>query len=144
MSLMPSGIGEATVIATATEAIVKGDLLNLYLTGATLNCRKAIADTNKYVAHAFAAENISSGATGSAQREGIISVAANTFTTLGDLFLSDTTAGKYMLTAPALTKAGEIIQRVGQSISDHEWYFQSDEEIVIGVGLTSKFAQESE
>jgi hypothetical protein len=106
-SLMPSGIGAQTVTATATEALVAGDWVNLTATGV----RKADNSNNRPV-HGFVLASVANAATATIYTAGL-NTARTGLTTGTQYFLS--TAGAQTATAP--TAAGTIVQTIGVAIN---------------------------
>jgi hypothetical protein len=102
-SLMPSGIGAQTITATATEALVAGDWVNI----APAGVRKADNSNNRPV-HGFVLVGVASAATATIHTSGLNT--AKTGLTAGTQYFLGT-AGAQTTTAP--TTAGTIVQTVG-------------------------------
>jgi hypothetical protein len=102
-SLMPSGIGAQTITATATEALVAGDWVNITPTGV----RKA-DNSNNRPAHGFVLASFANAATATIHTSGLNT--AKTGLTAGTRYFLGT-AGSQTATAP--TTAGTIVQTVG-------------------------------
>lgn len=124
-SFMPSGIGADTKAITASEALVAGDLVNIWnSTGAKV--RKADATTAGKEAHGFVLAAVSSSAVATVYFEG--ANAQVTGQTPGPVFLS-TTPGLATATAP--TGSGNVVQRVGFAVATTEINFQSQPPVVL-------------
>lgn len=120
LTFMPEGVKPDTVEVVAFEALAAGDLVNVYNASGTAKCRKANATALGKEAHGYVIEAFDADDTATIYFEG-----TNNFVTgltHGPVFLS-TTAGLATSTAPSST--GNIVQRVGFSISDTSMNFQS-------------------
>lgn len=112
-TMMPVGIGADTVSLVASEALSAGNFVNIYNNAGTPNCRKADASTTGKTAHGFVLAAVSNGASGTVYLAG-----QNTqlsALTAGDVYLSDTTPGGVVATAPS--GSGKTVQKVGVAIS---------------------------
>ena len=106
-TMLPVGVGADTGLITTSEALVAGDLVNIWnSTGAKV--RKADANAAGKEAHGFVLTAFASGAQATVYFEGTNT--AVTGLTPGPQFLG-TTAGKSA--AAAATGAGKVVQRVG-------------------------------
>ena len=124
-SAMPVGIGADTASITTSEALVAGDLVNIWnSTGA--KARKADPATAGKEAHGFVLVGVASGALATVYFEGTNT--AVTGLTPGPQFLGPT-AGKSSNTAP--TSAGSVVQRVGFATSATALNFNASDPIVL-------------
>lgn len=134
-SVLPAGVGGATISATASEALAAGDLVNFHDVSGTKSVRKANATDATKPAHGFVIAAVSSSATATVYTDG-----QNTKVALGSfvaadvgkkLFLSAGTAGGVTLTPPVST--GNLVQAVGEIVdvgSDVTIDFRAGDEIV--------------
>lgn len=127
VTVMPTGIGADTASIVASEAIAAGDLVNVWNDGGTAKIRKADASTTGKEAHGFVLAAVSASASGTVYFEG--SNTQQTGLTPGVQFLSATTAGKTVATAP--TGAGKVVQRVGFAYSATALNFDGCDPIVL-------------
>lgn len=124
-SAMPVGIGADTASITTSEALVAGDLVNIWnSTGA--KARKADHATAGKEAHGFVLVGVASGSLATVYFEGTNT--AVTGLTPGPQFLG-TTAGKSTNVAPSAT--GNVVQRVGFATSATALNFNAGEPIVL-------------
>lgn len=124
-SILPVGVGADTAIITTSEALVAGDLVNIWnSTGAKV--RKADPAAAGKEAHGFVLIGVASGAAATVYFEG--SNTAATGLTPGPQFLG-ATAGKSSGSAP--TASGSIVQRVGFATSATAMNFNAGEPIVL-------------
>lgn len=115
ISLMPSGIGAATITVATSENLAAGDFVNLYNNGGTINARKADANANR-VAHGFVLANVTSPANATVYY-GDVNNQVSGLTVGATYFLSETAGG---VVTPAPTTAGSIVQRLGVAQSATE------------------------
>ena len=127
VTVMPTGIGADTSVIVASEALAAGDLVNIYNNASVANCRKADAATAGKEAHGFVLASVSNGANATVYFEGSNTQA--TSLTPGTQFLSPTTAGKSIATAPSA--AGQVVQVVGFATSATSFNFQSRNPVVL-------------
>ena len=126
MAFMPSGLaGADTVIASASEALLAGDLVNIYDVSGTAKVRKASA-LNKYEAHGFVLANVASGATATVYAEGSNNQVSSL--TAGRQYLS-VTAGKCTDLPPS--GSGNMVQIVGFASSAANLNFQLGTPIIL-------------
>lgn len=124
-SFMPSGIGADTASITASEALVAGDLVNIWnSTGAKV--RKADASTAGKEAHGFVLAAVSSSASATVYFEGTDTQV--TSLTPGVQYLS-TTPGIASATAPS--GSGNVVQRVGFATAAAALNFDAGTPIVL-------------
>lgn len=124
---MPTGIGADTAAVLTSEALLAGDLVNIYNNAGTANVRKADANTPGKEAHGFVNAGFGSGVTATVYFEGTNSQL--TGMTPGVQFLSIATAGKTQAAAP--TGAGKVVQRVGFATSATSMNFDQTDPIVL-------------
>lgn len=126
-TVMPVGIGADTASITASETLAAGDLVNIWNNGGTANARKADASTSGKEAHGFVLAGFASAASATVYFEGTNTQC--TGLTPGPQFLSGTTAGKTVSTAP--TGTGKVVQRVGFALSATSLNFDQGDPIVL-------------
>lgn len=124
-TLLPAGIGVATVTATASEAISAGDFVNLFNNAGTLTVRKA-DNSNGRDAKGFVLAAISNAATGTVYLSGQ-NTSVTALTPGTNYFLG--TSGGVSTTAP--TTSGTIIQILGYTVSATNLMFEFDEPTTI-------------
>jgi hypothetical protein len=121
-SFMPAGIGAATEVMVASEALTAGDFVNIWLDTGTRKARKADA-SNGRAANGFVNANVALNANATVILQG----ANNSLTglTIGSrYFLSASVPGGSTLTAP--TTNGNIIQELGFAVSTTSINFEYD------------------
>lgn len=124
-TMLPVGVGADTAAIVTSEALVAGDLVNIWdSTGAKV--RKADPATAGKEAHGFVLAGFASGATATVYFEGTNT--SVTGLTPGPQFLG-ATAGKAASTPP--TGAGKVVQRVGFATSATTLNFNAGEPIVL-------------
>ena len=126
-TVMPTGIGADTAIIVASEALAAGDLVNIYNNAGTANVRKADASTSGKEAMGFVLSAVASAGNATVYFEGTNT--QMTGMTPGLQFLSATTAGKTVATAP--TGTGKVVQRVGFATSATAMNFDGGDPIVL-------------
>lgn len=111
-NMMPTGIGQASFVLDASEALSAGDFVNIFWTGSVRQVRKADA-SNGFRADGFvtAAVVISTAATVfyGDQNDQLASLNQDDIYFLGD-------AGAVTNTAPSTS--GDIVQYLGKPVSD--------------------------
>jgi hypothetical protein len=120
LSFMPEGVKPDTVEVVAFEALAAGDFVNVYNASGTAKCRKANATAVGKEAHGFVIEAFDADETATIYFEGTNNFVAGL--SHGPVFLS-TTGGLATSTAPA--GSGNIVQRIGFSVTDTSMNFQS-------------------
>lgn len=126
-TVLPTGVGADTVSVVSSENLAAGDLVNIYNNGGTANCRKADASTTGKEAHGFVLAATTSPASATVYFEGTNT--QMTGLTAGRQYLSATTAGRTVATAP--TAAGQVVQIVGFATSATAMNFQSGTPVVL-------------
>ena len=120
-SVIPLGIGADTNLIVASEALIAGDLVNIWDNAGAFNVRKASAAlATNYPANGFVLSAVASGATATVYAEGTDTALSGL--TPGEQFLSITTAGRTQAASP--TVAGQISQKVGVAVSATSINFQ--------------------
>lgn len=113
-NMMPIGVAPDVQSCVAGENLVAGNIVNIYLDGATLKCRKADATSIAKKADGFVKDAVSSGDAINVYFEGINGYV--TGLTAGTVyFLSDSVAGGLTATPP--TTADYILQPIGKALS---------------------------
>lgn len=123
ITMMPTGVGETSVSAIASENLSAGDLVNLWNNAGTINVRKADATTNGKRAHGFVESAVTSAATATVFISGVIN-SLSSLTVGSDYYLS-TTPGTTTTTPPSAS--GNLVQRVGEAQSATALVFQAQE-----------------
>lgn len=126
-SVMPTGIGADTAQILASEILAAGDLVNIWNNAAVANVRKADGSSAGKEAHGFVLAGFAAAATATVYFEG--SNTQCTGLTPGPQFLSSTTPGKTVATAP--TGTGKVVQRCGVATSTTSMNFEASEPIVL-------------
>lgn len=126
-SVMPSGIGAETESATATEALVAGDFVNIYDAAGTKSVRKADGssagkEANGYVLSAFASSAVATIYTDGSnnQRSGL--TAGVTY------YLAATPGG---VTTTPLTTTGHVHQKLGKASTPTSLVFEHFDPITL-------------
>ncbi|TVM31152.1 hypothetical protein [Oceanidesulfovibrio marinus] len=119
-SVLPTGVGAETKVLTTSEDLAAGGWVNIYDNAGTPTARKADATTAGKEAHGFVLASTTSG------QDAVVYVAGinNQCTGLtgGETYFLATTAGGETLTPPSAS--GNVVQRLGQSLSDTEVAFE--------------------
>jgi hypothetical protein len=118
-SLLPTGIGAETKSLPTTESLSDGDFVNIFDNSGAVSCRKADATTQGKEAHGFVLAAIASGASATVYVAGI-NTHLSALTGGPRMYLS-TTAGAATSSAPSAS--GNVVQEVGQRLSDTEIAF---------------------
>lgn len=126
LTFMPTGIGPNTKVLPATEALVIGDMVNVYSNAGVISVRKADATSNAKMVHGFVLAAFASGANATVYTGGINP--NQTGLTIGlPVYLSATAPGKGTNTVPST--AGHIVQQLGVATSATEMLVEIDQEI---------------
>lgn len=130
VTLMPSGVGPSTKVATANEGLAASDLVNLYNNGGSLGVRKADASVagGARRANGFVLANVTNGSPATVYLSGVITGLSG-LTIGAKQFLSATAAGTRTETAP--TTIGHYLQPLGDAISATELAFEPDEGTIL-------------
>ena len=120
-TMMPVGIAADTALIVASEALTAGDLVNVWNNAGAFNVRKADASTSGKEAHGYVLAAFASSASATVFFEG--SDTQVTALTPGKQYLSATTAGRSVATAPSAS--GQVVQQVGFATSATVLNFQS-------------------
>jgi len=115
ISLLPTGIGAATVTVPSFENLTAGQFVNLYSNAGVMNARLADANNNRR-AHGFVLANVTSPANATVYY-GDVNNQQSGLTVGLEYFLSETAGG---VIAPAPTTAGSLAQRLGVAQSATE------------------------
>jgi len=116
-SFMPTGIGAASKVLPAFEALIAGDFVNVFLDSGTVKVRKADASSNAKPANGFVTAAVASGANATVFYGDLNSFQTG-LTAGSDVFLSATVPGKGTNVIP--TTAGNIVQLLGRATSTTE------------------------
>lgn len=121
-TVLPSGIGAATKVILASEALVAGAFVNIYDNAGTANVRNASATDTTKPAHGFVKSAVTSGANATVYLDG----ENNSLTglTAGSRYYLDTTGGQATATAPSAT--GNNLQFLGYATSTTTIQFVQD------------------
>jgi hypothetical protein len=126
-TMMPPGIAADTCVATASETLAAGDMVNLWDDSGTLKVRKANATAAGKEADGFVDAGVSSAASATVILDGTLS--GLTGLTVGASYFLDTTGGAITATAPSAT--GNIYQCVGKAKSATELIFEKGPVIIV-------------
>lgn len=128
-TMLPSGISEARMYV-AKEAILVGDLLNIFDDAGVSKVRKAIATGSAMQAHRVALTAAAAGAQVKADRTGILTSSA--LVPGKSYFLSESTSGGFSptkpTTAPTLNK---IRQKIGFALSATELQIRIEDVLIL-------------
>ena len=117
-SMMPAGIGGATISAPASENLAAGDLVNFHDVSGTKKVRKANATDATKPAQGFVLSSVTSGNTATVYTDGqntAVDVGSFVAADVGKrVFLSAGTAGAVTLTPPVTS--GNLVQCVGDVV----------------------------
>jgi hypothetical protein len=115
-TMLPAGIGPGVYTAITSENLAAGDFVNLYSNVGVITVRKADASAGSAAkqAHGFVIAAVTSPALATIYPLGEDNT-GQTGLTVGEQWLSDTTAGK-TITAPPST-SGHLVQQVGVALS---------------------------
>lgn len=125
-SMMPTGIGADTQAILTSEALVAGNLVNIYNNVGVATARKADATIAGKEAHGFVVAGFASGVNATVYFEG--NITGLTGLTAGKNYLA-ITAGGSTATAPAAS--GNVVQIVGFATSATTLNFQSTPAITL-------------
>lgn len=127
-SVLPSGVGQNTVSATASEALAAGDLVNLYNNAGTINARKADATAEGKECHGFVKAAVANAANATVFTSGNILTGLTGLTPGARQYVA-TSPGARTETPPAT--AGNVVQMVGVSVSATSIAFEPEEPITV-------------
>lgn len=127
-SILPTGIGADVKNLPASEALVAGDLVNVWDDAGTAKLRKADASVEGKEAHGFIKAGVATGATASMYMEGRI-VGLSGLTPGARMFLSASAAGAATPTPPSA--ATNVVQCIGVAVSSSEIDFEKAEPITV-------------
>jgi len=127
-SMMPTGIGPDTKDIPTSENLAAGDYVNIWDDTGTAKVRKADGSSIGKEAHGFVLAAVTSPANAAVYFEGKNNQLSG-LTPGATYFLSAVTPGAGTATAPSA--AGNIVQRVGRSISATEVSFEAAQPIVL-------------
>ena len=126
-SVMPVGIGADTKSILASEALSGGNLVNVWLDGATVSVRKADATVAGKEANGFVLEAFDHDAMATVYFEGLDNALSGL--SPGVVMYLSTTAGLATHTPPS--GSGNVVQRVGRSLSATELTFEPGEPVTL-------------
>jgi hypothetical protein len=124
-SFMPAGIGAATEVIIASEALVAGDFVNIWNNAGIRNVRKA-DNSNGRFANGFVLTGVASAANATVTLQGV-NTALSSIVPGTRYFLG--ASGAVTTTAP--TTANSIIQVLGYGVSATGLNFEFDNPITI-------------
>lgn len=127
-SLMPSGFGQNTVPALASESLSAHDIVNLYNNAGTINVRKADATAEGKEANGFVIAAVTSGATATVYTEGNI-LSGLTGLTPGARYYLSTTPGQ--INAAPVSATGNVDQCVGVAASATTLVFAPEDPVTL-------------
>lgn len=124
-SFMPAGIGSATEVMIASESLVAGDFVNIWLDTGVRKARKA-DNSNGRFASGFVLNAVSANANATVTLQGV-NTALSGLIIATRYFLG--TSGGVTTTAP--TASGSQVQRLGIAVSSTGINFEFDDAINI-------------
>jgi hypothetical protein len=127
-SVLPSGVGQNTVTAVASEALAAGDLVNLWNNAGTINARKADASVEGKEAHGFVKAGFSASASATVYTSGQTLTGLSGLTPGARQYLA-TTPGARTETAPSATN--NVVQMVGVAASATTILFEPEEPVTL-------------
>jgi hypothetical protein len=126
-SVMPVGIGADTKVLPASENLSAGNLVNVFNDSGTVKARKADATAAGKEANGFVLAAANMGENATVYFEGRNNQLVGM--TLGAVMYLATTAGAVTDTPPS--GSGNVVQRVGRSLSATELTFEPGEPITL-------------
>lgn len=127
-SVLPAGVGQNTISATASEALAANDLVNWYNNAGTVNVRKADATTVGKECNGFVKAAVANAATATIFLSGNVITGLSGMTPGTRQYLA-TTPGARTETAPST--AGNVSMMVGYSVTATTLAFEPEEPITI-------------
>lgn len=121
-SFMPAGIGAATEIMIASEALTAGDFVNIWLDTGVRKARKADASNGRF-ANGFVLTNVALNANATVTLQGT-NTQITGLTIASRYFLSANQPGGFTTASPSTT--GQIIQELGIAVSATAINFEYD------------------
>lgn len=128
-SMMPVGVSSETLQIVASEALVAGNLVNIWTNAGVANVRKADGSTSGKSADGFVLAAYSAAATATVYMPSQANTQVSGLTPGSLLFLSDTVAGGATATVPV--GAGKTVQQVGRAASATVFVFTPTTPIVL-------------
>lgn len=123
-SVMPSGFGQNTVSAVASEALSANDLVNIWNNAGVVNVRKADGTSAGKEVVGFVKAGVSLAGTATIYMSGN-SITGLSGLTPGARYYMSTTPGA--LTATPLSGSGNVHQYVGDAVGATELQFRPDD-----------------
>lgn len=120
--------GTSFILAVAGENLTERDLVNLYDDAGTLKARKADADDPTKPADGWANATTTSGDTVEVNLTSTLITGLSSLSIGVDYYLSATAGG---ITATAPSGSGQIVQRIGQSLSATVLSFERGEPVTL-------------
>ena len=128
-SVLPSGLGQNTISAVASEALAANDLVNVYNNAGVATVRKADATAEGKEATGFVKSAVSNAGTATIFTSGQF-ITGLTGKTIGSRqYLSAATPGAMTETPPAV--AGNVVQKVADAYSATAAIFEPEEPITV-------------
>lgn len=127
-SVLPAGVGQNSITATASEALAAGDLVNIYNVTGTLTMRKADATVEGKECSGFVKAAVANAAVGTVFTSGNILTGLTGLTPGARQYLS-TTPGARTETPPAA--AGNVVQMLGVAAGATSLAFEPEEPITV-------------
>lgn len=125
-SVMPTGIGADTAAILASETLVAGNFVNIWLDGGIAKVRKADASTSGKEANGFVIAPFNALQLATVYFEGKNDVLSG-LTIGSNLYLSAITAGTATATPPS--GSGNVVQRIGKAIAATSMSFEPAQSI---------------
>lgn len=127
-SVLPAGIGQNSVSATASEALAAGDLVNLWNNAGAIAARKADATAEGKEVSGFVKTAVANGAAATVFTPGNVITGLTGLTPGARQYLA-TTPGARTETPPAA--AGNVVQMVGIAASATSLAFEPEEPVTL-------------
>ncbi len=119
-SVMPDGVGAETIVLPASEALLAGDMVNVWDDGGTIKVQKATAADNTKPAHGYVVAGYDLGANATIYTDGYLTTTG--LTAGSKYFLSAAAAGEITATAPS--GSAQVVQLVGFALSATKLAFE--------------------
>lgn len=130
ITLLPAGIGSASMTILASETIASSALVNVWNNSSVANVRNANATDATKPAVGFVLAGVSSGSSATVNFAGQLITGVSGLTIGASVFLSAATSGAVTSTAPSAT--GNLLQYVGYAVSATEFIFDPSPGIIRG------------
>ncbi len=127
-SVLPAGVGQNSITATASEALAANDLVNIYNVAGTLTMRKADATIEGKECYGFVKAAVANAAIGTVFTSGNILTGLTGLTPGARQYLSTTTGAR---TETPPSAAGNVVQMIGVAAGATSIAFEPEEPITV-------------